>query len=117
LGGRVGLGMQGFSWNHETDLNRLFQRAIEDETFQGVYIASAPNPVRQKQFMAELRRALRVPFGLPAPEWLVRIGAPLLLKTDPDLALYGRYVVSPRLPAEGFAFQFSELGKALSDLM
>jgi uncharacterized protein (TIGR01777 family) len=117
LGGRVGSGQQGFSWIHETDLNRLFQRAIEDSTMQGVYIASSPSPVPQRTFMAELRRAIHVPIGLPAFEWMVRIGAPLLLRTDPELALYGRYVVSKRLPAEGFEFHYPQLRVALTELM
>lgn len=116
LGGRVGSGTQGFSWIHETDLNRLFQQAIDDAKMQGVYIATAPNPVPQQKFMAELRRALGVPIGLPAFEWMVRIGAPLLLRTDPELALYGRYVVSKRLANEGFEFRYPDLTGALADL-
>ena len=40
---------------------------------------------------------------------MVRIGAPLLLRTDPDLALYGRYVVSKRLTEEDFDFTFPEV--------
>lgn len=50
-------------------------------------------------------------------EWMVRIGAPLLMATDPELALYGRYVVSRRLQEEGFTFQFPELKGALDDLL
>jgi uncharacterized protein len=117
LGGRVGSGTQGFSWIHETDLNRLFHRAITDDSMRGAYIASSPNPVSQRTFMRELRRALHIPFGLPAPFWLVRFAASLLLNTDPDLALYGRYVISKRLAAEGFQFQFPELPLALADLV
>ena len=114
LGGTIGSGTQGFSWIHETDLNRLFERAITDQSMQGIYIASSPNPVPQKQFMAELRRTLHIPFGLPAFAWMVRLGAPLLLKTDPDLALYGRYVVSKRLAKEGFDFRFPNLPPAVA---
>jgi NAD dependent epimerase/dehydratase family enzyme len=66
--------------------------------------------------MREVRRAVRVPLGLPAPAWLVRIGAPLFLRTDPELALYGRYCVSRRLREQGFEFEFPDLGSALSDL-
>jgi len=47
---------------------------------------------------------------------MVRLGAPWLLRTDPELALYGRYVVSKRLSNEGFEFHFPELRQALSDL-
>ncbi len=116
LGGRIGSGKQGFSWIHEADMNRLFQRAITNDTMHGVYIASSPNPVSQATFMKALRTAIGNPIGLPAFSWMVRIGAPLFLRTDPDLALYGRYVCSERLAAEGFEFTFAEIGPALQDL-
>jgi uncharacterized protein len=105
------------SWIHETDLNRLFERALTNERMQGAYIASAPNPVSQRDFMKTLRRVVGVPIGLPAFSWMVRIGAPWLMRTDPELAIYGRYVVSKRLQEEGFEFQFPFLENALSDLL
>jgi len=117
LGGRVGAGTQGMSWIHELDMNRLFERALNDDTMQDVYIASSPNPVSQLEFMRELRRAVGMPLGLPAFEWMVRLGAPLLLRTDPELALYGRYMISKRLEQEGFQFRMPQLRDALSDLL
>jgi NAD dependent epimerase/dehydratase family enzyme len=48
---------------------------------------------------------------------MVRWGARHLLETDPELALYGRYVVSERLKNEGFEFRFPRLGEALAELM
>lgn len=116
LGGRVGHGRQGISWIHERDLNRLIARAIVDERVEGAYIATAPHPVSNAEFMRELRRALGVPFGLPAAAWMVRVGAPLFMKTDPELALYGRYCVSRRLRDEGFEFDFPTLPAALAHL-
>lgn len=117
LGGPVGSGEQGMSWIHETDMNRLFERALTDSQMQGTYIASSPHPVSQREFMRSLRRAMKMPIGLPAFEWMVRFGVPLLMRTDPELALYGRYVVSQRLREEGFEFSFPELKDALADLL
>ena len=117
LGGTVGTGKQGMSWIHETDMNRLFERAISDPNMQGAYIATAPNPVSQRAFVSELRRAMGMPIGLPAFGWMVQFGAPLLLRTDPDLALYGRYLVSRRLREMGFEFHFPELPEALANLL
>ncbi len=117
LGGTVGAGTQGMSWIHETDMNRLFERGLTDANMQGIYIASAPNPVSQRMFMRSLRRAVGMPIGLPAFAWMARIGAPLLMRTDPDLALYGRYVVSKRLQDERFEFRFPILDDALQDLL
>jgi uncharacterized protein (TIGR01777 family) len=116
LGGTVGHGRQGVSWIHIDDMNRLFIRAIDDERMSGAYIATAPNPVSNAVFMRELRKALGVPFGLPASSWMVRMAAPIL-RTDAELALFGRYCVSRRLKDEGFEFQFPDPGPALSDLL
>ncbi len=66
--------------------------------------------------MKEMRKVMRMPIGLPASEWMVRIGAPLFMRTDPELALYGRYVVSKRLREDNFKFSFSDLPSALTDL-
>lgn len=117
LGGKVGSGTQGMSWIHETDMNRLFERALTEERMEGAYIASSPAPASQQDFMRTLRRVMGIPIGLPALSWMVRIGAPLLMRTDPDLALYGRYVLPKRLQQEGFEFQFPDLENALRDLI
>jgi NAD dependent epimerase/dehydratase family enzyme len=116
LGGRVASGTQGMSWIHETDINNIFARAIVDDTMTGVYIVSSPNPKSQAEFMRTLRRVIGMPIGLPAFEWMVRMGAPLFMRTDPELALYGRYVIPQRLLNEGFVFRFEELEPALRDL-
>ena len=115
LGGTVGSGRQGISWIHEHDMNRLFARAIDDQQMSGAYIATAPTPVTNAEFMRELRRALRMPVGLPAMGWMVRAAAPLL-RTDPELALFGRFCVSRRLREQGFEFQFPDVRTALADL-
>jgi NAD dependent epimerase/dehydratase family enzyme len=117
LGGTVGSGTQGMSWIHEADLNHLFEQALTSDHIEGAYIASSPNPVSQREFMKTLRRVVGMPVGLPAFSWMVRIGAPLFMRTDPELALYGRYVVSKRLQQEGFEFQFPQLEDALRDLL
>lgn len=114
LGGKIGSGKQGISWLHEEDMNRLFLRAIRDETMEGAYIATAPNPVSNAEFMKALRKALGAPIGLPSPAWMIKLAAPLILKTDPELALYGRYCVSARLEAEGFQFKHPTLESALA---
>lgn len=116
LGGRVGHGRQGMSWLHIDDMNAILTRAIDESGMSGAYIASSPNPVSQAAFMRELRRAMRMPIGLPAPAWLVRLGAPIVMRTDPELAIYGRYVLPQRLMEEGFRFKFPALREAMAEL-
>jgi uncharacterized protein len=115
LGGRTGHGRQGISWIHEEDMNRLFLRAIDDASMHGAYIATAPRPVPNAEFMRELRRALGMPLGLPAAAWMVTLAAPLL-RTDPELALYGRYCVPRRLIDDGFEFRYPDVRSALQQL-
>ena len=116
LGGRAGNGKQGISWIHEKDLNELIQQCIENNRFNGTYVATAPEPVSYDAFMSSLRRAIRSPIGLPAPAWLIRLGARFILRTDPELILLGRYCKSIRLEEEGFKFKFPNINKALDDL-
>lgn len=116
LGGRAGNGKQGISWIHEKDMNELMQQCIEDNRYNGTYVATAPEPVSYAAFMKSLRNALRSSIGLPAPAWLIRLGAKFILRTDPELILLGRYCKSTRLEEEGFRFKFPNINEALKDL-
>jgi NAD dependent epimerase/dehydratase family enzyme len=118
LGGTVGSGEQWISWLHQHDLNRMIVAAIEDAAYEGVYLATSPEPVTNRRFMSALRHACKRPWSPPAPGWAVRLASRWWLKTDPELALKGRRCVPRRLVAErGFEFMFPELGPALHDLM
>ncbi len=116
LGGTIGSGSQGMSWIHEDDMNALFLRAFDDVTMTGTYNETSPNPVSNKEFMLALRRSVSMRVGLPASASMVRFGAHFLLRTDPDLALYGRYVVSKRLTDENFVFTYPLIDTALKSL-
>ena len=116
LGGRVGHGRQGVSWIHIDDMSRLIMHAIIGDAMKGAYIATAPNPVSYDEFMRTLRRAIRMPIGFPAAEWMVRFGAHYLMRTDPELVLYGRYCVSRRLSEDGYEFKFPDLPLAMQNL-
>jgi uncharacterized protein (TIGR01777 family) len=120
LGGTVGSGTQGMSWIHERDMNRIFEFALTNGSATGVYIASSPQPIDNRLFMRTLRRFAgglgSLGIGLRAPGPLVRVGAPLVMQTDPELALYGRYVMPRRLLDAGFTFAFPHLDGALRDL-
>ncbi|MBL7997619.1 MAG: TIGR01777 family oxidoreductase [Candidatus Kapabacteria bacterium] len=117
LGGKVGSGKQGLSWIHEYDMNEIIRTCIENESYSGMYIATAPNPVSQHEFMQTLRKEMNIRIGLPSPEFAIRLGARFLFKTDPELVLYGRYLKSRRLEEQEFQFRFPTLQPALKDLL
>lgn len=116
LGGTIGSGKQWISWIHLHDMMRLFVEAIENPAVHGIYNASGLQPVPNAEFMATLRESLGIPFGLPTPATLVRLGAPLI-GADPDLALNGRRGLPVKIHGLGFRFQFHELADALTDLL
>jgi len=116
LGGHQGSGRQMFSWIHINDLCRIIEWNADRPEEEGVYNASAPGPVTNDEFMQTLRTTLNIPFGLPAPALLLRIGA-LLIGTETELLLKSRWVIPARLIGEGFVFQYPRIENALADLL
>jgi uncharacterized protein (TIGR01777 family) len=116
LGGATGSGRQWISWIHEADLQQIILRALRDERMEGPYVVTAPNPVRNEEFMRELRRTLGRPWSPRVPEPIVWLGA-WMMRTDPELALYGRRCLPTRLIREGFEFRFTDVRAALNHLL
>jgi uncharacterized protein (TIGR01777 family) len=115
LGGTVGGGGQYISWIHVWDLSRMFIEAILRAELAGTFNAVSPNPVTNREFMRELRRALHRPWSPPAPEWAVKLGS-RLMGTEPSLALTGCRAAPKRFLEAGFRFKFAELRPALKDI-
>lgn len=65
--------------------------------------------------MAALRRTLHRPSAPPTPAPVLRLGA-VALRSDPDLALTGRYCTSRVLADAGFVFRHPSIDGALADL-
>lgn len=112
LGGKIGNGHQGMSWIHQHDFNFLITEIIKRQ-WTGVIIASAPNPISNKQFMATLRKSLNMPFGFPSPSCLIYLASKTFLNIDPEIALYGRYVRSRVLDENGYKFKYPILEEAI----
>ncbi|WP_196889490.1 TIGR01777 family oxidoreductase [Aureivirga sp. CE67] len=117
FGGKTGSGNQGMSWIHETDFHRIVLEAIQNDKYSGIYNVSAPKPVSNKVFMKTLREVLKTPISIFSPTWMTKFGAKYFLKTDAELALYGRYIHPKKLEKEGFEFHFPELKNALENLI
>ena len=116
LGGKQGNGRQMVSWIHERDYARAVEFLIEREDLDGPVNMTSPNPLPNREFMAELREAAGMPNGIPAPAPLLELGA-LLMRTETELVLKSRWVVPRRLMDAGFNFEFPEWGAAAEDLV
>jgi hypothetical protein len=104
------------SWVHGTDFYRALAWIIEHPDLSGPVNIASPNPLPHKEFMAELRRAAGVPFGLPATAWMVEI-ASFFLRTESELILKSRWVVPGKLLKSGFEFKFPEWESAAAELV
>lgn len=116
LGGKQASGTQMFSWIHLEDYFRVVLFLQERDALQGVFNCTAPHPISNDVFMHALRNLLHVPFGIPAPEFVIRLGAKLI-GTEPELILNSAYVVPKKLSEGGFKFSFPEINKALQNLL
>jgi uncharacterized protein (TIGR01777 family) len=115
LGGQSGDGKQYVSWIHDQDFVRAVLWLIEREEFAGPVNLASPNPLTNAEFMSALRSAWGMPFGLPATEWMLEIGA-VVLRTETELILKSRRVIPTRLLQSGFDFQFPAWPDAARDL-
>ncbi|WP_246197883.1 TIGR01777 family oxidoreductase [Chitinophaga agrisoli] len=116
LGGQQGDGRQQFSWVHITDLCRMIAWLYHQPRLDGVFNCSAPHPVDNKTFMQTLRKAGGHRFGLPAPTWLLKLGA-RLIGTETELLLKSRWVLPTRITMAGFTFQYPYLQPAFEDIL
>jgi uncharacterized protein len=116
LGGPSGSGAQFVSWIHEADFIRAIDLLIAREEFTGVVNLASPNPLSNREFMRALREAWGATIGLPASEWMLKLGT-FLMRTESELVLKSRRVVPGRLLAAGFEFLFPDWPSAARDLV
>lgn len=116
LGGKQADGKQLFSWIHVEDYFRILLFLLENKSLHNVVNCTSPTPVTNSEFMRTLRKTLKVPVGIPAPEFAIRLGAKLI-GTEPELILNSSNVIPKRLSEAGFRFRFPSLEFALDDLL
>jgi NAD dependent epimerase/dehydratase family enzyme len=115
LGGPAGSGKQFVSWIHEYDFVRAVDYLIRDGRLTGPVNVCSPEPMPNREFMAELRKACGMPIGLPASKLMLEIGA-FFMRTETELILKSRRVVPKRLLDSGFQFKFPSWADAARDL-
>jgi uncharacterized protein len=112
-GGPIGSGRQWFSWIHINDIVNLIVQALTKSNIEGVYNATAPNPVRMTELSATMGQVMNRPSWLPVPSFALEA----LLGDGAIVVLEGQKVLPKRTQATGFAYQYQDLPSALTQIL
>jgi uncharacterized protein (TIGR01777 family) len=113
-GGPFGSGEQWFSWIDADDLAHAILFLIENEASEGVYNLTAPEPLRQVDFVRRVASRLSRPAALPAPAFALRLALGGLADA---LLLASARVLPERLQQEGFTYGYPTFEVELNKLL
>ncbi|QLE57488.1 TIGR01777 family oxidoreductase [Nostoc sp. TCL26-01] len=112
-GGPIGSGRQWFSWIHIDDLVNLIVQALTQPQLEGVYNATAPNPVRMNDLSQTLGQVMNRPSWLPVPAFALEA----LLGDGAIVVLEGQQVLPKRALDAGIKYKYASLQPALQDIV
>ncbi|MFN2135228.1 MAG: TIGR01777 family oxidoreductase, partial [Candidatus Promineifilaceae bacterium] len=112
-GGWFGSGKQWWSWVHIADTVSALRFLLEQNSAQGAFNVTAPNPVTNKEFGRVLGTVLNRPSLLPVPAFALNLALGEVATTVLD----GQRVVPERLLEQGFSFAYPQLEGALRNLI
>jgi uncharacterized protein (TIGR01777 family) len=112
-GGPIGSGRQWFSWIHIDDLVNLILQALTKPEIEGVYNATAPNPVRMADLSQTMGEVMHRPSWLPVPAFALEA----LLGDGAKVVLEGQEVLPKRSVEAGFSYQYPNLRSALTQIL
>ena len=113
IGSPYGDGKQWQSWIHIDDLVHLYFYAVQHQ-WEGIYNATAPNPVDNEELTKTVAKVLDKPYFFPAiPAFVLK----LALAEMHILLLSSQNVSSQKAQDNGFAFKYRTLEKALQNLL
>ncbi len=114
VGAAIGSGQQYLSWIHIDDLCQMFIQSIENQNFKGVYNAAAPLPATNQEITKAIAKVLEKPLFLPnVPEFVLKMG----MGEMAGIVLGGNRVSVDKIVKAGFKFEFTDLEKALKNLL
>ncbi|MBD2506062.1 TIGR01777 family protein [Nostoc muscorum FACHB-395] len=112
-GGPIGSGQQWFSWIHIDDLVNLIMQALTKPEIEGIYNATAPNPVRMADLSQTLGQVMNRPSWLPVPAFAIEA----LLGDGAIVVLEGQQVLPKRTVETGFEYKYPNLESALRQIL
>ncbi|WP_066374983.1 MULTISPECIES: TIGR01777 family oxidoreductase [unclassified Anabaena] len=112
-GGPIGSGRQWFSWIHLEDVVNLIIQALTNPQMEGVYNATAPNPVRMNDLSQTMGKVMNRPSWLPVPGFALEA----MLGDGARVVLEGQQVLPKRTLESGFQYQYPNLEPALKEIL
>ncbi|MDB9310084.1 TIGR01777 family oxidoreductase [Aphanizomenon sp. CS-733/32] len=112
-GGPIGSGQQWFSWIHLDDIVGLIIQSLTKSTMEGVYNATAPQPVRMNDLSTTMGNVMNRPSWLPVPGFAIEA----ILGDGAKVVLEGQKVLPKRTLESGFEYQYPNLQSALTQIL
>ena len=113
VGAPLGSGKQWMPWIHLDDIVQIFTKAVEDETMQGAYNATAPYPASNKLLTK------RIAWHLNRPVWPLNVPKAVLkviLGESSILALMSSNTTAQKILDTGYRFKYLDLDEALKNI-
>jgi len=112
LGAQLGNGKQWMSWIHRDDYIDIILFILNDKAQNGIYNATAPNPVNNHTFSDILASVLKRPRFLVMPASILKF----MLGEMSHLLTSSQRVLPAKLQKAGFEFKYNELRPALEEV-
>ena len=109
-GGRIGNGHQWLSWIDRVDVIRLVRWCVETATVRGVLNATAPHPVRNRDFSSMIGAVMHRPSFMPTPAPMLELALGEMAR---GMLLASQRAVPRRLEGLGFTFQYPQVRASL----
>jgi len=114
LGSAVGSGKQYMPWIHIHDLVSVFNEALFNTNYNGIYNAVSSDETTSNSFSKQLAKSLSKPFFLPnVPAFALK----LVFGEMANVLLEGSRVSNQKLINSGFQFNYPTLSTALSKIV
>jgi len=112
VGGRLGSGKQWMSWIHIDDLMELIAFLMKESTVRGVFNATSPFPVTNREFTQALAEAVHRPAIIPVPAFALR----LALGEMAEIVLASQRAIPDAAQRAGFVFEHPDIYAALAQI-
>ncbi len=113
VGAPLGSGKQWQSWVHIDDLTGIFIHILENK-LEGIYNGVAPNPVTNKELVYEVADKMGKPVWLPN---IPSVAIKTVFGEMSRLVLSSQLVSSDKIEKQGYIFKFTNLSRALENLI